>query len=112
MPAESDLVGGGTRKGSAVMDGIRKMVCDKCGRGWDALCYESSERLECPGCGYMVQVPPQEAVESAGTDTQQANAENTACNAVESLCELCGGRIVQCADEQRCERCGELFRLL
>jgi len=50
--------------------------------------------------------------ESGSTDTQQANAENTACEAVESLCKICGGRIVQCADEQRCERCGELFRLL
>jgi hypothetical protein len=60
----------------------------------------------------MVQVPPKENIESASTDKQQANAENTACEAVESLCEICGGHVVQCADEQRCERCGELFRLL
>jgi hypothetical protein len=83
MPAESVIVGGGTRKVSAVMDGIRKMVCDKCGRGWGALCYESSERLECPGCGYMVQVPPLEAVESAGTDTQPTKAS------IKPSCDLC-----------------------
>ena len=59
MPAESAIIGGGTRKVGAPMDGIRQMVCDQCGRQWDALCYASSERLECPSCGFMVQVPPQ-----------------------------------------------------
>ena len=63
MPTESVIVGGGTRKVFALMDGIRQMICDQCGREWDALCYVSSERLECPGCGYMVQVPPQESKE-------------------------------------------------
>jgi ribosomal protein S27E len=41
-----------------MQDGIRHMKCTECGREWEAVCYESSERLECPGCGYMVQCDP------------------------------------------------------
>ena len=96
-----------------MLERIGPMECDTCGRKWIAAmeCAET-ERLECPDCGSMVQAPPQNNVESAATDTQQANAKNTACEAIESHCELCGGRIVQCADEQRCVCCGELFKLL
>ena len=40
-----------------MQDGIRHMVCDKCGKQWDALCYESSDCLECPACKHMVSCP-------------------------------------------------------
>ena len=37
------------------------MTCTRCNSRWLAL-HPNAERLECPGCGYLEQVPPREHV--------------------------------------------------
>lgn len=38
---------------------IEHMDCGRCGCSWTAVMESAfTERLECPGCGYMVQTPP------------------------------------------------------
>jgi hypothetical protein len=35
-------------------DVLIKITCEWCGTQWDALCFKSSTKLECPGCHKMV----------------------------------------------------------
>jgi hypothetical protein len=51
---------------------------------WDALCYADSERLECPECGYMVQVPP-------GTELRSTCESCIADNPCDPRCLGCDG---------------------
>jgi hypothetical protein len=55
-----------------MQDGIRFVTCDKCGKEWNALCYADSERLECPACHAMVEVPPLEGMVAISTATNSA----------------------------------------
>jgi len=55
-----------------MQDGIREVVCDKCGKLWNALCYAESERLECPECHAMVEVPPTDGMVAISTATNSA----------------------------------------
>jgi len=83
-----------------MIEKIGPMECDICGRKWIAAmeCAET-ERLECPDCGCMIQVPPSDV-----------SGKTLAC--AEQKCDVCDGRIVQCGDELRCERCNKLIELL
>jgi len=45
------------------------------------------------------------------TSTNTTNAKITKDAVEEELC-ICGGRLVQCADEIRCEKCDKLHMLL
>ena len=90
--------------------------CEKCGVVIaQCRCMSCDKTVIVKGLCDKCAAQPQDkgsAGQQSAIAVQQANAENSACEAVESLCESCGGRIVQCADEQRCERCGKLFKLL
>lgn len=84
------------------MDGFRTMTCDQCGRVWEALCYESSERLECPDCGYMVQVKP----------GNTKIPEDCRVKGSSDPCVICGGRMVQYGEYTECVKCGHKDLLL
>jgi len=97
--------------------GHYKQVCERCGAVIaQCRCIACDKTVIvkglCAKCAAQSQEQRSAEQQPTTAAVQQANAENSACEAVESLCESCGGRIVQCADEQRCERCGKLFKLL
>lgn len=47
-----------------VIDGYREMECTQCKTEWVAMCHELVERLQCPQCGYMVQVEPDATIQT------------------------------------------------
>lgn len=52
-------------------DKTRIVECEKCGRKWLAVCFQINDRLECPDCGYLTQVPPQNTMEENNTSTNK-----------------------------------------
>lgn len=75
-----------------MIEQIGPVECNICGRQWIAAMESSgTERLECPDCGYTV---------------------NLALAEEEELSYCCNYLVVQTADEIRCEMCNQLVRLV
>ena len=67
------------------MDGMRDMVCGECGKKWIAACFADSERLECPQCGFMVQVEPLSIPKKGLLMLEEYLRENCRRNAIEHV---------------------------